>query len=226
MKRGVRKALEIGGGTGLHSIILAKAGIEAYLCDISPNMLDEARKNISAEGLDVDVRMADWLQLEQAYQRGEFDGVIFAFNSVSLNLTMEGLIRNFESVYAVLAPEGSFCLDLRNYEAYNLHTPDDKYIALSNDALEVEVSLALPLEAGLVNLVTTHKGSETKIQQFIRTWKPEDVRRALVQTGFRDIQMHHDFRIEQVDINQPIDSSIKYIQIAATKPAYQQSEAR
>ena len=69
------RVLDIGGGQGQFSLMLAKQGAEISLCDISDDMLALARDQFAAEGLPADIRNAS-LQDATAAFPGQFDIVM------------------------------------------------------------------------------------------------------------------------------------------------------
>ncbi|MCL5034464.1 MAG: class I SAM-dependent methyltransferase [Bacteroidetes bacterium] len=68
-----RRILDIGCGTGRHTIELAKRGYRVMGIDLSESMLERAKQKASGEGVNVDFRKADARTL--AYSK-EFDIVI------------------------------------------------------------------------------------------------------------------------------------------------------
>ncbi len=70
---GARTVLDIGCGTGRHSIVLASRGYRMTGVDLSENMLSRARKNASARGVHVDFIRRDARELGF---RAEFDAAI------------------------------------------------------------------------------------------------------------------------------------------------------
>ncbi len=71
-----RKALEIGAGTGFFSLNLRQAGVldEEHITDISPGMVDAAKRNAERLGFTIEGRTADAEQLP--YDDGTFDVVV------------------------------------------------------------------------------------------------------------------------------------------------------
>jgi len=70
------RALEIGCGTGFFLLNLMQAGViaEGHVSDISPGMIEVARRNAERLGLDVDGRVADAERIP--YDDGTFDLVV------------------------------------------------------------------------------------------------------------------------------------------------------
>jgi ubiquinone/menaquinone biosynthesis C-methylase UbiE len=71
-----RKALEIGAGTGFFSLNLRQAGVleEVHVTDISPGMVEAAKRNAERLGFSIEGRTADAERLP--YEDGIFDIVV------------------------------------------------------------------------------------------------------------------------------------------------------
>lgn len=71
-----RKALEIGAGTGFFSLNLRQAGVldEVHVTDISPGMVEAAKRNAERLGFTIEGRTADAERLP--YEDGTFDIVV------------------------------------------------------------------------------------------------------------------------------------------------------
>lgn len=67
------RILDIGCGTGRHSVELARRGYQVVGIDLSASMLEKARAKAQASGVSVEFRQADARQLQS---RNEFDLVI------------------------------------------------------------------------------------------------------------------------------------------------------
>lgn len=55
------RALEIGCGTGDNALWLARRGFDVVACDLSPLAIDRAREKADRAGIDVDLRVLDYL---------------------------------------------------------------------------------------------------------------------------------------------------------------------
>ena len=72
VRQGAR-ILDVGCGTGRHSVELARRGFRMTGVDLSPGMLEQARKAAAEAGVEVELIQADATQMKLA---GEFDGAI------------------------------------------------------------------------------------------------------------------------------------------------------
>jgi SAM-dependent methyltransferase len=62
------KVLDVGCGTGEHTILLTRLGYDVLGVDASPNAIDQARENATEKGVDARLEVADAMNLgEQVY---------------------------------------------------------------------------------------------------------------------------------------------------------------
>jgi predicted TPR repeat methyltransferase len=106
-RHGLRRgtALDVGCGTGQAFGPLQRRGWLVHGCDLSPRMLEQARRKVDAS-----VRL-DNADIRELPRFGEFD-LVLALNDVINYLTAKGdLERAFTCVRANLAPSGLFIFD-------------------------------------------------------------------------------------------------------------------
>lgn len=207
-----KKVLDVGGGVGHHAIELARAGIEAAMCDSSVAMTAEARKNAAEAGVSIDVKVADWARLSDFYRPNSFDGAMQSLTSVALNHTNESLAKNFNSVFYVLRAGGVFALDIRNFSGYGLGKLEEKIAVIDNEVFLVEAEV-------LIGFLTLHKPTNTKIMQYLKPWTPRQLGNTLMETGFRDVKMYFDFdRSQERTPYDEVGNKVRHIQVVAAKP--------
>lgn len=108
----INTILDLGCGTGGHSIELAKRGYKIAGIDTSEAMIDVARnkskgfKNINAEFY---VSRMEDINLER-----RFDAVICMFNAINHVTSDHGLERTLSNVHEHLSENGLFIFDFRN----------------------------------------------------------------------------------------------------------------
>lgn len=94
------RILDVGTGTGYFCILLAKRGHAMTGVDLTPAMIDEARRQAEAEALTVDFRVMNAQQLE--FPDALFDAVI----SRNLTWTLPDPVQAYRAWYRVLKPSG------------------------------------------------------------------------------------------------------------------------
>jgi SAM-dependent methyltransferase len=113
LRRG--RALDAGCGTGQAFGPLLRRGWLVHGCDLSPEMLEEARRKVDAS-----VRL-DVADLRELPCFGEFD-LVLALNDVINYLTADGdLERAFNGIRANLAPSGLLIFDANTLSLFAEH---------------------------------------------------------------------------------------------------------
>jgi len=108
-----RRLLDIGCGTGKSFAPLLARGYEVSACDISPEMVEEARAKFAAQVDEIFV--ADMRELPAD---GQFDLVTCIDDGINYLLSDEDLVAAFRGVADVLAPRGVFAFDVNSLKAY------------------------------------------------------------------------------------------------------------
>jgi SAM-dependent methyltransferase len=119
--RGALRILELGCGTGGHTLPLARMGHEIVGVDQSPAMLSAARRKAAiAPELKISFQETDVRAL--AF-RHEFDACISMFGCMSYLITSEDLRQTLQGVAHSLLPQGIFIFDFWNESAVTGQKP-------------------------------------------------------------------------------------------------------
>lgn len=113
----VPRVLDAACGTGMHAIALAHAGFTCSGADLSPRMIDHARANASAAGLELDFRAAGFGQLTETFVDLRFDALLCLGNSLPHLTAPAALDDALEDFYRVMQPGGLLLLQSRNFDA-------------------------------------------------------------------------------------------------------------
>jgi SAM-dependent methyltransferase len=103
--------LDVGCGTGGHSIPLAKRGYKVTGVDASEAMITIAREKATREGLDIPFYVCAMEALELHQQ---FDAVICMFNAINYIVSDQALKIALLNIRRHLVPGGLFLFDFRN----------------------------------------------------------------------------------------------------------------
>jgi len=112
-KFGISSALDAGCGTGIHTIILTRLGVDVVGYDSSPEMLAKAETNAAAEGVSP-VLVQGYFESMPGEWTGKFDAVFCLANSLAGVGTPEGLAKSLGSFCRVLKPGGRAIIQLLN----------------------------------------------------------------------------------------------------------------
>ncbi len=96
------RVLDVGAGTGVHSLYLQTLGLEVCAIDVLPQAVEIMR----ARGVH-DVRLADVRELSG----GRFDTILMMMNGIGVLETLSGLDRFLRTATRLLNPGGQILLD-------------------------------------------------------------------------------------------------------------------
>jgi ubiquinone/menaquinone biosynthesis C-methylase UbiE len=106
--RNYKKILDVGCGTGKHSIYLAKKGFSVYATDISPTGIDIARRKARSLGLtNIHFKQHDMVTIP--FVDGFFDAVVCTW--AIYHGTLEQIQKTVSEIYRVLKPDGTVVTD-------------------------------------------------------------------------------------------------------------------
>ncbi len=110
------RVLDAACGTGQHAIALAKEGVNASGADISPEMINVARQNAQAAGMDIRFEAVGFGSLEQTFGEGSCDALLCLGNSLPHLLTPDALAGALSDFHACLKPGGMLLIQNRNFD--------------------------------------------------------------------------------------------------------------
>jgi SAM-dependent methyltransferase len=103
------RILELNCGTGIDAVHLANLGVRVVACDLSPKMIDAARRRASAAGLDerVDFRVLDTEKIETLVVDAPFDGAFSNFSGLNC---VQDISRVADNLALLLKPSAPILL--------------------------------------------------------------------------------------------------------------------
>lgn len=111
---GLKKILDLGTGLGRHAILFAKEGFDVSGVDLGEEGVEAAKKWAKEEGLKIDFKVGDMLDLP--YSDGEFNAV-FAYFVIS-HTNLEGFKKTLSEIRRVLADNGEFYVTVGSKKAW------------------------------------------------------------------------------------------------------------
>ena len=111
-----KRVLDAACGSGMHSIALAQDGYQVTGVDLSAGMIQQAKANAQAAGLDVAFVTAGFGNLA-ATAGAPFDALLCLGNSLPHVLTRDELATTVTDMAAALRPGGLLLLQNRNFDA-------------------------------------------------------------------------------------------------------------
>jgi 2-polyprenyl-3-methyl-5-hydroxy-6-metoxy-1,4-benzoquinol methylase len=110
----VKKALDAGCGTGFHSLLLSKLGVDVTAIDISKGMLHILNEHSRTLHLKVKALRHSVLKLPLSFH-GSFDAVFCLGNTLPHLLQPEDIQTSFANFAAALKPKGGVIIQILNY---------------------------------------------------------------------------------------------------------------
>lgn len=111
------QVLDAACGTGMHAIALAKHGIEVSAADLSAPMIEKARLNAQAAGVNLNLKATGFGTLAVVFGERTFDAVLCLGNSLPHLLTTADLNFALYDFAACLHPGGLLLIQNRNFDA-------------------------------------------------------------------------------------------------------------
>jgi SAM-dependent methyltransferase len=108
-----RRLLDVGCGTGKSFAPLLELGYRVSACDISPEMVNEARRKFARE-----VNSLFTADMRELPAVGEFDLVTCLDDAINYLLSEADVAAAFQSVATVLAPGGIYAFDTNSLKTY------------------------------------------------------------------------------------------------------------
>jgi 2-polyprenyl-3-methyl-5-hydroxy-6-metoxy-1,4-benzoquinol methylase len=124
------RVLDLACGSGPHSIEMARRGFSVVGVDLAPELLEIARNDAEAEGLEISFLEADLRELDF---EDEFD-IVLSLNDGAIGYfeTEEENLRTFEVVAKVLRPGGQHLMQIPNILYAQKNYPEKTWMESSS----------------------------------------------------------------------------------------------
>lgn len=193
-----RSILDVGCGTGNHSILFADQGCRVVGVDLDDKMIEIAKKKPRP----AEDNPAFYCMDVSDVPRTRFDLAVSMFNVISYIRDIGTLKAFFKSISKKLSVHGLFIFDCWNGLAAILDPPKIKKskVKLDNETIEIETFPDMNLMDQMVkvkNLVTVKKNGQKKRFEYDYTqylWTPSTVTMILKENGFDKISVVQDMK--------------------------------
>lgn len=188
-----QKILEIGCGSGNHTVLLSQRVKQIVACDIDEQMVNLARQKISK------LKLGNILLKKGSLEKladKNFDLIVALFNVVTYLPNFKALQNFMKAAYDKLNPNGLIIFDLWNGMAALLDPPKIKISEISLNGKKVRSKLIPKLDffnqfVQLNYQLTVYKGSKVeKKDSFLinqTLWTPMQIQDALEGAGFKTL---------------------------------------
>ena len=182
-------ALDAGCGTGFHSHLLAKLGVNVTAVDLSEAMLEVLHRHAAERGLSIrTVRVA--FQELQSQLKATFDGVFCMGNALAHLLTTQDLRLTLGSFSKLLKPGGILVLQMLNFDRILGQRPRILSVKTSGDTVYTRYyEYADPFIK--FNIAKSTKGNDQPDEVITTTLRPvlwKDLSVILKEEGFERVK--------------------------------------
>jgi SAM-dependent methyltransferase len=194
-ERSVHSILDLGCGTGSHSLILAKRGYETTGVDLSSQMIEAAKSKNTKGKAKIDFFIGD---IRKINLKKTFDAVISMFAVVSYLTTNKDLLSAFQTAAAHLEKKGIFVFDFWFGPAVLSEKPQPRFKVIENGDKKI-IRLSAPvldsfnhtvsLKFEIIEIFKNKIQSDIKEIHTIRFFFPEEIKNCLEKSGFKMIKI-------------------------------------
>lgn len=204
----ITRCLDAGCGVGLHSIILAKLGVEVLGIDISASMIEKAKELAQRFEVSAEFEVLDFSLIKEKYKE-KFELVLCIGNTLPHLINEKDLLIALRNFYNALVPNGILIVQILNYDKImeneerivNVReTPERIFVRFYDFEPTIVGSPSLKvfeirkdfLKFNVLIVDKTKNYSHKLISTRIRPIKSEDLCRKLRMVGFREIEIFGD----------------------------------
>ncbi|MFA5021550.1 MAG: methyltransferase domain-containing protein [Patescibacteria group bacterium] len=178
--------LDVGCGSGRTTLPLFQKGYQVIGVDLTPKMIESAKKIITAKNLNIDYQIGDATKLE--FKDNFFDNAIFANNGWTQIPSQAKRQKALDEIYRVLKPSGYFIFTThkRNYSL-------SRSIFWVGQWIKVYILKPLgynikEIEFGDLFFQRNVSGKNLDQKQFIHIPSVGEVKRQIKRSGFKLIE--------------------------------------
>lgn len=187
--------LDVCCGTGTVAEILSREGYKVAGFDISPPMIDRARRKARAQGLGIEYHVADAAEVDLG---GRYDAAYSFFDSLNYIVEPERLALALSRVRKHLEPGGVFVFDLNTAYAFEKKLFDQHHLDRRSE-LRYQWKGSYDPSSLLIRVDMTfwHNGREFREVHLQRAHPIEEVAQMLQDASFAEVQTFHSYTLDR-----------------------------
>jgi SAM-dependent methyltransferase len=196
--------LDLACGTGRHAVELSRLGWTVSGIDYGPELLERARANAAAAGVELQLHEQDMRTLDLGGER--FDAVTCLFDSIGYPQTDEGIVAALRGARDHLAPGGIFVAEflhapamIAGYDPVKVRMwdlPDGgELLRVSRTGLDLEHSV-MHVDYDLIELAADGSYDRASEEQANRYFTVSEMRGLMRQAGLAEREFVHAYASE------------------------------
>jgi len=199
---GFHSVIDAACGTGLHATLMAEMGLQVLGADLSAAMLAKAREHANEAGVHVTWKQTSMQELGQVVS-GQFDAIFCLGNSLPHLLKADDLQASLQSFYALLNPGGRLIIQLLNYD--RILAQQERIVGVHHQGNQEYIRFYDFLYGQIqFNILTINweneKATHTLYSTPLYPYRQVELRLALANYGFREMEFFGDMQFESFDI--------------------------
>jgi glycine/sarcosine N-methyltransferase len=202
-KYGISRCLDIGCGTGFHSFLLTKLGMEVTGIDPSKGMIEKANKRLEKSNLNiefVDVNINDYIKK----RNNKSDAVLCLGNTLPHIMDKNELEKFFKQVKMALNEKGVFILQMVNYN--QVLKNKERILNIKEENGKIFIRFYDFLSPNIIfNILTITRNGAAFENKLISTelypYKFEEIEEIVNLTGFRIMEKYGNIRFKEYEPN-------------------------
>ncbi len=194
----VTKILDVGCGTGRHSVPLVQAGYHVTGLDKSQNMLNKFKEKLELANLKADIVKKDMKKLDFSE---EFQAIICMNSAFMYQLTDEDILQTLKAFHKALENSGVAIIDIMNFLSLIGRYKENIVGKHTKDGITMDVAVKHSIED--VPAIWNHYefgiiDDNSKITTYrelhkLRMVNYNEMRRFLFEAGFSAVKCYGDF---------------------------------
>jgi ubiquinone/menaquinone biosynthesis C-methylase UbiE len=186
----MKKAVDLGCGTGNDSIALGLNGMEVTGFDISGKMIEKARINSKKFNLNLDFSIYPIDKIPIGFNN-KFDIAVSLGNSLAL-VEEKTIKKSIERIFRILKKKGVFVLQILNYTA--IKKTDSRIVNITQNPSNVYVRFydlfTMPLYFNILRFNKDNPNNYKLITTKLYPYDKDFLSSVLKETGFKNIKIY------------------------------------